>query len=93
MEKPIPRDHRLSSLGKPHDAKRRSLGRIFLSYPNTHYRFLYERKENTVRTGPTWRNFQDPRFYQFFFAGDVKHHLEQIFQKDVEASSDIQTIK
>ena len=29
------------SLGKPRDAKRRSSGRIFLSYPHTHDRFLY----------------------------------------------------
>ena len=36
IEKSIPRDHCLSSLGKPHDAKRRSMGRIFLSYPQTH---------------------------------------------------------
>ena len=32
LEKPVPRDHRLSSLGKPRDAKRRSSGRIFLSH-------------------------------------------------------------
>ena len=37
----ITRDHRLSSLGKPRDAKRRSSGRIFLSYPHAHDRFLY----------------------------------------------------
>ena len=36
----VPRDHRLSSLGKPRDAKRRSLGWIFLSYPHTHDIFL-----------------------------------------------------
>ena len=41
IEKSVPRDHRLSSLGKPRDANRRSLGRIFLSYPHTHDRFLY----------------------------------------------------
>ena len=41
IEKSVPRDHRLSSLGKPCDAKRRSSGRIFLSYPHTHDRFLY----------------------------------------------------
>ena len=32
IEKSVPRDHRLSSLGKPRDAKRRSSERIFLSY-------------------------------------------------------------
>ena len=32
QEKSVPRDHRLSSLGKPRDAKRRSSGRIFLSH-------------------------------------------------------------
>ena len=31
---------RLSSLGKPRNAKRRFLGRIFLSYPHTHGRFI-----------------------------------------------------
>ena len=31
IEKSVPRDHRLSSLGKPRDAKRRSLGGFF--YP------------------------------------------------------------
>ena len=36
-----PSDHRLSSLCKPRDAERRSSGRIFLSYPHTHDRFLY----------------------------------------------------
>ena len=40
-EKSVPRDNRLSSLGKPSDAKRWSSGRIFLSYPHTHDRFLY----------------------------------------------------
>ena len=34
-------DHRLSSLGKPRDAKRRSSERIFLSYFHTHDEFLY----------------------------------------------------
>ena len=41
IEKSVPRDHRLSSLGKPRDAKRRSSGQIFLSYPHTHGGFLY----------------------------------------------------
>ena len=41
IEKSFPRDHRLSSLGKPRDVKRRSWGRIFLSYPHTHEIFLY----------------------------------------------------
>ena len=35
------RDHRLSSLGKPRDAKRWSLRWNFLSHPHTHDRFLY----------------------------------------------------
>ena len=41
MEKTIPHDHLLSTLGKPRDAKRRSSGRIFLSYPHTYDRFFY----------------------------------------------------
>ena len=41
MEKSVPRDHRLSLLGKPRNAKRRSSGRIILSHPHTHVRFLY----------------------------------------------------
>ena len=39
IEKSVPRDHCLSSLGKPCDAKPQSSGQIFLSYP--HDRFLY----------------------------------------------------
>ena len=42
IEKSVPWDHCLSSLDKPRDAKQRSSGRIFLSYPHTHDRFLYE---------------------------------------------------
>ena len=41
IENSVPRDHRLSSLGKPRDAKQWSSGRIFLSYPHTHDRSLY----------------------------------------------------
>ena len=40
MEISVPRDHHLSSLGKPRDAKRWSSGRIFLSDPHTHDDFL-----------------------------------------------------
>ena len=40
IEKSVPLDHHLSSLGKPRDTKRRSSGQIFLSYPHTHDRFL-----------------------------------------------------
>ena len=39
MEKSVPSDHCLSSLGKPRDAKRQSLGQIFLSYPHPHDRY------------------------------------------------------
>ena len=41
IEKSVPRDHRLSLLGKLRDANRWSSGRIFLSQPHTHDRFLY----------------------------------------------------
>ena len=41
IEKFVPRDHRLSPLGKLHDAKWRSSGWIFLSYPHSHDGFLY----------------------------------------------------
>ena len=40
-EKSVSRDHLLSSLGKPCDAKQRSSGWIFLSHSYTHERFLY----------------------------------------------------
>ena len=40
IENYVPRGHRLLSLGKPRDAKRRSSAHIFLSYPHTHGRFL-----------------------------------------------------
>ena len=43
IEKSVPQDHRSSSLSKPRDAKQRSSGQIFLSYPHTHDRFLYSR--------------------------------------------------
>ena len=46
IEKSVPHDQRLSSLGKPRDAKRRSSGQIFLAYRHTHDRFLYS---NTLR--------------------------------------------
>ena len=36
IEKSVPLDHRLSSIGKPCDAKRQSSGQIFLSHPHTH---------------------------------------------------------
>ena len=41
IEKSVPWDYSLSSLGKPRDAKRRSSGQIFLSYPQTIDGFLY----------------------------------------------------
>ena len=41
LEKSVSWDHRLSSLGKPHDAKRGAAGLIFLPYPHTHDGFLY----------------------------------------------------
>ena len=49
IEKSGPRDHRLSSLGKPRDAKRRSSGRIFLFYPHTHDRLLYSDVPSVAR--------------------------------------------
>ena len=41
MEKSVPRNHRLSSLGKPRDANQRSSERIFLYHPHTNDGFLY----------------------------------------------------
>ena len=40
IEKSVTRDHRLSSLSKPRDAKRQSWGWFFLSYPHTHDCYL-----------------------------------------------------
>ena len=40
IEKSAPRDHRLSSLGKTCDAKRKSPERLFLSHTHTHDGFL-----------------------------------------------------
>ena len=40
IEKSVPRDHWLSSLGKPRDANRWSSGQIFLSHLHIHDRFL-----------------------------------------------------
>ena len=42
IEKSVPRDHHLSSLGKPCDSKRRSSRQIFLFRPHTHDRFFYK---------------------------------------------------
>ena len=43
IEKSVPQDPILASLGKPPDAERWSSGGIFyLSYPHTHDRFLFE---------------------------------------------------
>ena len=50
LEKSVPMDHRLSSIGKPNDAKRRSSGRIFLFYPHTHDRFLKSRPSSHYAT-------------------------------------------
>ena len=51
MEKSVPRDHRLSSLGKPRDAKQRSSGRICLSYPHVYDRFLYYSQVSALNFG------------------------------------------
>ena len=40
QKKSVPRNHRLSSLGKPLDAKQRSSGRMFLIHLHTHDIFL-----------------------------------------------------
>ena len=40
IETPVARDHRVSSLSKPHDAKQRFSRRIFLINPHAHDRFL-----------------------------------------------------
>ena len=41
IEKYVPHDHRLSSLGQPPDTKWRSSRPIFLTHPHTRDRFLY----------------------------------------------------
>ena len=41
IEKSVPPDNQLSSLGKPRDANRWSSGRILLLHPQTHEIFLY----------------------------------------------------
>ena len=46
IEKSVPHDHSLSSLGMPCDAKRKSLGHIFLFHP--HDGFLYSYMSNLV---------------------------------------------
>ena len=50
IEKSIPRDHRLSSLGKPRDANRRSSQYIFLSYPYTQDGPFYSNTDNQRQT-------------------------------------------
>ena len=58
IENIVPRDHCLSSLGKPRDAKRRSPGRIFLPYSHTHDRFFYySLSSRTVATHAIWIQF------------------------------------
>ena len=41
IEITVPRDHHLSSIGKPRDANWWSFGRIFLSHFHNHDGFLY----------------------------------------------------
>ena len=50
IEKAVPGDHRLSSLGKPCDTKWRSSGQIFLYNPHTHDGFLYDYMGHDTRT-------------------------------------------
>ena len=51
IEKSVPHDHRMSSLGKPRDSNWGSPGRIFLSHPRNHDRFFqYEFHIPTVMT-------------------------------------------
>ena len=40
IEKSVPRDHSLTLLGKSRGARQSPSGRIFLSIPHTHDRFL-----------------------------------------------------
>ena len=49
MEKSAPRDYRLSSLGKPCDAKRRSSGQVFLSFPHPHDNLIVSRDKKIGR--------------------------------------------
>ena len=46
LKKSVPRDHPLSSLGKPRDVKWQYSGQIFLSYSHTHDGFLYHYSEH-----------------------------------------------
>ena len=50
IEKSVPRDHCLSSLGKPRDANRRSSGQIFLSHLHTHDGPLYSNTDKQTQT-------------------------------------------
>ena len=50
----VPRNHRLSSLGKPRDAKRRSSEHIFLTYPHTYDRFLYASNHDKCSADLPW---------------------------------------
>ena len=59
VEQSVPQNHHLPSLGKPHDSKWRSSGRIFfLSHSHTHYVFLYSRSSRTkVKNGAVTCDF------------------------------------
>ena len=49
IEKSVPQDHPLSSLGLPRDAKRQSSGWIFLCHSHTHDGFGYSGYEAHLR--------------------------------------------
>ena len=64
IEKSIPPDHYLSSLGKLRDAKQWSSEQIFLSHPHTHGRYLYS---NHIMDIIKWnKNRQKTGFHENF---------------------------
>ena len=56
IEKSVPQDHPLSSLGKPRDGKRRSSGRIFLSHLDSYSLDLQLLHLMLFLRLPTWCN-------------------------------------
>ena len=56
IEKSVPPDHHLSSLGKPRESNQWSSGRIFLSHPHTHDGYLYSQLK-IQRNEPDFRLF------------------------------------
>ena len=66
IEKSVPQDHSLSSLGRPCDAKRGSSGQISPSYPHSHYILILYLICSPIIKVPKWHGLS-----HLLFQGDM----------------------